>query len=90
MKTIFRFEVPVDDMWHNIDCPDGEIKAIGTNGPGIVEFWCEAQEGPEYPPRRFRIYGTGHRVPDAAKYVGTAPRHSSGLVWHLYEMPVVV
>lgn len=37
--------------------------------------------------RTFVIVGTGHQLPDAAVYVGTAPRTREGLVWHLYELP---
>ena len=84
MKTMHRFEVPVDDQWHRFHCPDSDIRKVEATG-SKVEFWCEVSSSSDYSYRKFRVFGTGHPVPDDAFYVGTASRTSSGLVWHLYE-----
>lgn len=92
-RVMHRFEVPVDDRWHSFGCPDGEIKTIASKNSyrGLevpaVEFWCEAEENVDYDDRMFLVVGTGQLInagPEV-RYVGTAPRDSAGLVWHLFE-----
>jgi hypothetical protein len=34
----------------------------------------------------FRVFGTGHQIPQNARWVATCPRTPAGLVWHLYEL----
>jgi hypothetical protein len=37
-------------------------------------------------PRTFRVYGTGHNLPDdPGQYVGTFQIHNEGLVFHVFE-----
>lgn len=86
-QRIYRYAVPVDGHWHTFKC--GPPLHVDCRVPNIVEFWA-------YPPdpdadefadeQRFRVYGTGHDMPDGILHAGTAlsPR---GLVWHLMADP---
>lgn len=88
MRAIYRFEVPADGKPHSFQMCQGpsfgprRIENLGITG---VEFWAEVLTG-QASERRFMIVGTGHRLPDPADYVGTAPRNAAGLVWHLVEL----
>lgn len=80
--AIYRYEVPVDDRWHEIGgC--GTPLHIDCRDPRIVEFWAWRRE--DLPARHFRVYGTGHPIPDGAKYHGTTIAPGGHLVWHLLE-----
>ena len=87
-KTVHRHTVPVDDQPHTIRLTSNP-HAVAAKRVGlgyVVEFWAE-HSGDEWAvPRVFRVFGTGHPIPAAAKWWGTAGR-VDGLVWHLYEIP---
>lgn len=83
-KTIYRYEVPVDDAAHD-RLLQGDIVKVEAKDLYTVEFWAEKTPASRQTPRLFRVYGTGHPVPVTAKHVGTCSR-TGGLVWHLYEM----
>jgi len=79
---IYRYEVPVDDCWHTFKC--GPPLHVACRNPAVVEFWAHPrnEDADEFvDEQRFRVYGTGHDVPDEVLYVGTAipPRRGSGL-----------
>lgn len=88
-KTVHRYEVPVDDQTHTIRLTSNPHAVAVTRPLGrgyVMEFWTQFH-GEEYAiARSFRVYGTGHPIPDAAKWWGTAAR-VDGLVWHLFELP---
>lgn len=83
---IFRYEVPVDDQWHDIDLC-GDILHVDTRGMDVVEFWALHQGGARRP-RRLRVFGTGHPLPPGVTHVGTAVVSGGALVWHLVEIPI--
>jgi hypothetical protein len=65
----------------------GEPVAFGALGDSAgIEFWAEHDDAKPAAARTFVVVGTGHRIPEGAAYVGTAPRAREGIVWHLYEM----
>lgn len=96
MRTMYRYEIPVDDRYHEIKLSDaGYPMAFGAKWedetqPPIVEFWAEHDDSFVQRTAIYRIYGTGHPIGDGDHpsdqfiYVGTAPRWR-GLVWHVYE-----
>jgi hypothetical protein len=51
----------------------------------MIFAWYEFADQVNTVDRSFRVYGTGHAIPDDATYVGTALVSSGILVWHLYE-----
>jgi hypothetical protein len=83
MSRIYRYEVPVDDLWH-IHNLRGDIVHVGCREVSVVEFWA-THDPDNYPPvqRWFQVFGTGQPLPDSADYRGTAV--AGPLVWHLYE-----
>jgi hypothetical protein len=86
--TIYRYEVPVDDEWHNFELY-GDPLAVSCRQSGWVEFWARAypHEPDVYPfVRRFRVFGTGHPLPSPdLRHWGVA--FDGPLVWHLMEEP---
>lgn len=82
---IYRYEVPVDDRWHIIR--SGPPLHVACRQLDTVEFWAPSHDdtvgsGEE---RHFRVYGTGHEIPDGVLYVGTAIAPGGSLVWHLHS-----
>jgi hypothetical protein len=80
---VFRYEVPVDDEWHDVAL-SGPIVHVGTPFGQLspLHIWALAETGAPYT-ARLRVYGTGHTVPDYVVYRGTAI--AEPLVWHLFE-----
>lgn len=81
MKRIYRYEVPVDDRWHDVPCA-WPVLAVGCRREDAVEFWAHPAQG-DTPAHRLRVYGTGHPIDDDTQYVGTAVTPGGDLVWHL-------
>jgi hypothetical protein len=90
-RRMYRFAVPVDDQAHIIPLSHNPV-AVAAREYGAyqfaVEFWAEHTEDAHPVRRAFQVFGTGHPLPEDAKWTGTCPRMPSGLVWHLYEVPV--
>lgn len=85
MRRMFRYEVPLDGQPHEVSLANGHRVAVAVNMAGSVEFWSEHDDSAPASIRTFQVFGTGHALPDGAKWVGTCPR-VSGLVFHLYEL----
>jgi hypothetical protein len=83
-RRMFRYIVPVDDQPHAFHLTSNP-RAVAANGHAHVEFWAEHDDDPGIQ-RWFQVFGTGHPLPDDARWVGTCTRTALGLVWHLYEM----
>lgn len=80
--VIYRFEVPVDDQWHQIAACGTPLR-VGCRDPRVVEFW--AWHRPDLPPRSLCVFGTGQPIPGHATYRGTTVAPGGALVWHLLE-----
>ncbi len=83
-QRVLRWYVQVDDEPHPIPSVGRIVHVAGD--ARHVEFWALTCEHVEAAPRTFRVFGTGHPIPDGYVYVGTAPRTPEGLVWHLFEL----
>lgn len=81
---IFRFEVPVDDQWHDIPGCSTPLH-VACRHADTVEFWAWRRD--DLPARRLRVFGTGHLIPDGTHYRGTTIAPGGRLVWHLIEHP---
>lgn len=84
MKTIYRFEVPIDDQWHEFKLT-GHILHVGSRSEGVVEFWAHQIEGNPLETVQLRVFGTGHEMPVASIYRGTTIAPDGYYVWHLVE-----
>lgn len=58
----------------------------GKDASHVVDFWAEGSFGESGTDRTFLVVGTGHPIPDGARWWGTTDRTPDGLVWHLYEI----
>jgi hypothetical protein len=82
--NVYRYEVPVDDAWHDVTLSGPVVHVASRNGDHrTVHFWALAGTGTPFT-ARLRVFGTGHPVPDEAVYRGTAI--CEPLVWHLFEL----
>lgn len=83
-NTIYRYEVPVDDQWHELRL-SGAVLHVACRRPDTVELWALHTEGPELH-RAFRVFGTGQPLPpEPTRHVGTALAAEGRLVWHVME-----
>lgn len=87
MRRIFRYEVPVDDMVHEIHGA-GTPLAVGCRDPRVVEFWAINDSDVLPMPRFFTVVGTGHSLDRlrCPRHRGTAVAPGGALVWHLIEV----
>jgi hypothetical protein len=87
---MLRYQVVVADQPTaiplNSDPLHVEAVPFGMEGPHVVELWAEDDADTAHVVRYFQVFGTGHPIPDAAKWWGTTARTDQGLVWHLYEL----
>lgn len=83
-RRMFRYVVPIDDQPHTIPLSHDPV-AVAAAGDS-VEFWAEHTRGATQVARGFQVFGTGHRLPEDARWIGTCQRTRTGLVWHLYEV----
>lgn len=83
MTVVFRYEVPVDDRWHRIEI-DGEPLHVAGRHVDVVEFWALAGTGQPTEAREYRVFGTGHALPDEPLTFRGTVVHPA-LVWHLFE-----
>jgi hypothetical protein len=86
-RRMFRYVVSVDDEPHVVPLSHSPV-AVAAIGAWSVEFWAEHTEDAPQVNRAFQVFGTGHPLPDDARWVGTCARTAGGLVWHLYEIGV--
>lgn len=82
---MYRYEVPIDDEPHVIALSHSPIAAAAQPAAFIVEFWAEHTDGATQVERTFQIFGTGHPLPEGARWVATCQR-VEGFIWHLYEI----
>lgn len=93
MRRVFRYQVVVGDRPTTITLTsdprhvEAERLGVGPQAPHLVAFWAEYEDDAGSGLKRtFQVYGTGHPIPDGARYWGTTARTPEGLVWHLYEL----
>lgn len=85
-RRMYRYVVPVDDRPHLVLLTSSPVHVANGRTLKEVEFWAEHVSGAPEVARAFQVFGTGHPLPDNARYVGTCPRTREGIVWHLYEI----
>lgn len=87
MKTIYKYEVPSRGFATMM--PEGaRILSVGEQGGGMFVWAIVDSEQSPTVPRRLRVYGTGHPMPDEpGKFLGTIHVNDGGspLVFHVFE-----
>lgn len=83
-RVIHRHQIPLNDADRSIDlCGTSKIIHVGMKH-GEVCIWVEQAERPLEPsPRHFRVFGTGHPIPEGYHHKGSVV--DGGFVWHVYE-----
>lgn len=78
MHRVLRWDVPVDDAWHDIGAGDVVHVAARSHRerPGdLVEVWTLEDLSNTYaetvPQRSVTVFGTGHPLPDDVYHIGT-------------------
>lgn len=94
MRAVWKFPIPLQAGDREIELPKTAkflSFAILSCGPAA---WFEVPLPPEeglveceLDKRSFRIFGTGHSIPEGYEYRGTGlqPGREMTYVWHLYE-----
>lgn len=86
MKTIWKYEIAIADE-QVIQMPGGaEILTVQVQH-GTPCIWAIVDSDNASNPRRFRMYGTGHKVDETGTYVGTFHIRNGTLVFHLFVIP---
>lgn len=91
-EHIFRYEIPVDDQWHDLDLY-GPIVHIACRRPDTVEVWAVHHDHPPHPgvariSSAYRAVGTGQPIPGRRgfwQHIGTCIAPGGDLVWHLIK-----
>ncbi len=81
---VYRYAVPCDGQWHDLELT-GPIVKVDTRHEHAVEVWAIVRDAVGPTPRRFRVYGTGHDIPNTNQHVGSTVSVSGTFVWHLFE-----
>lgn len=85
MKKIHKEHFDVRKERVTFDLPFGSIIVyVGSQFENHISFWYEFEiEETVIETRTFRVFGTGHSIPENYQYLGTAMDRP--FVWHLYE-----
>jgi len=84
MRQMFRYELHASAQ--RVFALSSDPVHVGATDDQVVEFWAEDSDDAPTVERTFLVVGTGHPIPEGARYIGTCPRTPLGLVWHLYEV----
>lgn len=86
MTTVWKYQHDLLDGgdFATFEMPEGaEVRHVGMQD-GLVTLWAEVDAAAWSTPRTFVIGGTGHQIPEGARYVGTV--HDGPFVWHIFEV----
>lgn len=85
-KTIWKYPLSVGDLT-DVEMPhDSKILCVQKQFTRPC-IWVELNPEADVVKRSFRIFGTGHLIPDdeQLQYIGTFQVADGNLVFHLYE-----
>lgn len=81
--TIWKFTFELADFT-TVMMPEGaNIIQVGTQSPGRITLWAEVDPTAEMVRHFFNVIGTGHKIPPACSYLGSA--FDGPFVWHVYR-----
>lgn len=85
MKKVWKYHLRERDRC--IDVPYGAVfRAVRLHPIDGAWLWFEVDPSANTEQREFRVFGTGHEIPDDAVYIATL--FQDPFVWHLYEMEI--
>ena len=89
MKTIWKYEIETTDEFE-LQMPQGGCILDLQIQRGVPCIWVEVDPSAEKITKVFRVFGTGHTIPEkervAYNYCGTYQLTVANLVFHLYEV----
>lgn len=87
MKTIYKYEIPVTDVFELTLPLWSEILSVQVQG-GTPYVWVKLDTEKDNETRVFRIFGTGQSIDDPRdmKFIGTFQLYNGDLVFHLFEI----
>jgi len=84
-KTVWKFPISVSNESESLPLPEGanylHVAIQPGSGPCV---WVEVEPERAAQNRFIQVFGTGHTIPETAKYIGTWQEEP--FVWHLYEV----
>lgn len=88
MKSVWKFDIAWSDGATSVSMPFGAKILSAQIQQDILRVWalCNVDEV-MHGPRNFRIFGTGHSIPDNLKlrFLSTVQLCGGGLVFHVFE-----
>jgi len=89
MKTIYKYEIPIQDHF-TLELPrNAEILVVQTQF-SKPQLWALVDLEAPIKKREFRVSGTGHDLTEdyhkIKEYIGTFQIENGGLVFHLFEL----
>ena len=86
-KRIWKYKFKIDDEI-SITTKDRSVFLDCQIQDGEPCIWFLVDEDAPDEVRKFRIYGTGHPLPDTGvgHHMKTFTEFNGGLVWHLFEV----
>lgn len=82
MKRILKWNIPVDDQYHEIG--SGPVAHVACQaGPDSVQVWTVEPAEEEPLVRTAFVVGTGHTFGEHWQPVGSVVTASGALVWHV-------
>lgn len=87
MRTIWKYTVPRADEFALVMPAPATIIAVQMqhDRPTIWAIVDSSENVPQIT-RRLVVVGTGHRLPDNARHLGTYQEDGGMFVWHLFEV----
>jgi hypothetical protein len=83
MKTIWKWKLGPETT---INMPHGAKLLAVQDQNGEPHLWAMVDPSAKTYPRTFRVYGTGHNMPDEpGQYVGTVQMREWAMVVHVFE-----
>lgn len=88
MRTIHRYEVPVDNRWHYVEMT-GDIVHVAVRELDAMQVWALVGDHPKVV-KELCVFGTGQPIPagyngSSLRHVGTALVCDLRLACHLFQ-----
>ncbi len=84
MKKIYKYPIPCKEPKFSVVLPIGFKFLRLAFQDEQLQMWCEFAAGARTIKTDFQAFGTGHEIPDGAKYLTT---YDLGpFVFHLYQV----
>lgn len=83
--TIWKFPIQVHDE-QEVVMPEGAQLLHVAMQQGQPCVWAQVNPDAAPTPRKIRVFGTGHDMPDdPGQYLGTFPMMEGRLIFHVYD-----